>query len=228
MKKFAALLMAVMMVLCMTIAAVNAESITMYLTSVSMRGTEMNPADMGMEMAIVFNDDGTCVMIQNGEETPAAPWTSEGGVITIDDGVNPLSLTVEGNQMIAEQDGIKLVFGTEPAAAAVSVAGEPVAAESAAAFNGSWVCVELNLGGIVMSVSAISAEEMQTLFGTDEIKIVCDNGAVSLFGQDAIDFAFENGVLTLSEDVMPATLTLTSNGYLNADLMGMVFVCAAE
>ena len=120
------------------------------------------------------------------------------------------------------------MFGTEAPVAAVSVAGEPVAAESAAAFNGSWVCVELNLGGVVMPVSAIGAEEMQTMFGASEIKIVCDNGAVSMFGQDAIDFAFENGVLTLPEDVMPATLTLTSNGYLNADLMGMVFVCVAE
>lgn len=228
MKKFAALLMAVMMVLCMTIAAVNAESITMYLTSIVMGDMTFSPAQMGMEMTIVFNDDGTCNMTQNGETSPVMTWTSEGGVITIADETTPLSLTVEGNEMIAEQDGIKLVFGTEAPVAAASVAGDPVAAESAAAFNGSWVCVELNLGGIVMPVSTISAEEMQTLFGTTEIKIVCDNGVVSLFGQDAMEFNFENGVLTLPEDVMPATLTLTSNGYLNADLMGMVFVCAAE
>ncbi len=228
MKKFAALLTAVMMVLCMTIAAVNAESITVYLNTIVMGEMTFSPAQMGMEMTITFNDDGTCTMTENGETSPVMTWTSEDGVITVDDGANPLALTVQGNEMIAEDEGIRLVFGTEPAAAASLDVGEAVAAESAAAFNGSWVCVELNLGGIVMPVSAVSEEEMQTMFGASEIKFVCDNGAVSMFGQDAIEFTFENGALTLPEDVMPATLTLTSNGYLNADLMGMVFVCTAE
>ena len=102
MKKFAALMMAVMMVLCMTIAAVNAESITMYLTSIVMGDMTFSPAQMGMEMTIVFNDDGTCIMTQNGETSPVMTWSSEGSVITIVDETTPLSLTVEGNEMIAE------------------------------------------------------------------------------------------------------------------------------
>ncbi|MCQ2454196.1 MAG: hypothetical protein MJ136_06595, partial [Clostridia bacterium] len=112
--------------------------------------------------------------------------------------------------------------------AASTDAGEAIAAGTAADFNGSWVCVEFNVNGVAKLVSSISVDEMQMMFSTDEIRFLINDGTVSIFGQEPIEFTFENGALILHENILPATLTLTDNGYLNADLMGIVFICTAE
>ncbi|MCQ2453869.1 MAG: hypothetical protein MJ136_04830, partial [Clostridia bacterium] len=82
-----------------------------------------------MELVLVFNDDGICTFIVDGKEDLTATWSVEGNMITLDNGVESLALTVDGNQMITEQDGVRMVFEAETDAASTD-AGETDAAST--------------------------------------------------------------------------------------------------
>ena len=204
MKKILALVLTLTLLCCsaLTLAETATAMMTLYVTDFM----GMNPADMGIEMAITLYTDNTASFAQ-GEDALTGTWTEqEDGSVLVDFGE-------DGGQilLVANEDGT--VTGFDPASdMSITLSPEaPVAAElpaivaadDASAFEGNW---ELNFlvlnteeGRMILPLADLMASpETAAFLGlSEDTSLTIANSAVTLFGKELGEFNFENGVLIL-------------------------------
>lgn len=211
-------------------AAAEAVDVTgeWYLTLIESSGVSMNPADMGMEMVMSLNADGTGAVAINGQEDQEAAWTLEGDVLTVTVGEEAEVFTVVDGDMIYSEveNGPKTVLGRERPVPGFVPAGA-VKAEDLAAFDGEWTAYYADLFGMVVDAEAMAQ------MGLTETGISIENGSILKFGEETAQVGtLEDGVLVVSSDaegdgasLMSTTVTLLEDGTLAMDYLGMRFYC---
>ena len=196
MKKLLCVLLAAMLLLCSVAALAEAGStVTFYLSSMTQGSTTLNPANIGVEMTLVLNADGTG-SCDNGDGEQAITWTEIDDThisIVLPGEEEATEFTLEDGKLTANAGDITMVFGTEKPEAANL--GTAVAADDASAFNGTWACAYVDMDGQIVDISAFS-DYWTMLFGSSDINVVIDNCAVTVFGGDAVTFTFTDGVMT--------------------------------
>lgn len=222
MKKIAALLLFLFMLGSLATAETVDYAGVWYLVSAESGGIPFNPADIGMEMVMTLNADGTGVITMSGEEDKAATWVSDGEILTVTAKEQPrvFTLTADG-QLVAENEGSKLIFGREAAAPGFVPAAE-IAAPDVAAFNGTWTITTVNVGGMYVPFSAMAQA------GLEDAAVVIQDGIVmSLGAQETGTFA--DGKLEIAsqiEGMAGKSFSLLEDGTLAMTYMEIVFYCA--
>lgn len=173
MKKLTAILVALMMALvCCTAMAETAT--TWYLKTVEAQGMSMDAASIGMEMVFVLNADGTGAATLNmaGEAMEQTlTWTEAGDQVTISIEGDPQVFTYVDGNLVAEQEGMKMILSSEAAPVADKyVAAGPKADVTLADFDGTWICTLAETQGIQLPMDQLGMA----------MTIVLENGAGSM------------------------------------------------
>ena len=206
---------------------------TWYLTQMSMGGQVYMPADLGMEMSLVLNDDGTAAMLSSFEDESAGVWHAEENtaVITINDSEAVFTLLEDGT-LWAEEEGQALVFSRQASSGPSFV---PAAERTDAAledFSGEWQAAYLMMDGIALPADFPELlDSWPTLFGSTDQTIRIDGENVVCFGQEG-EYTFQNGRLVQASSIpngdngtMDEVLTLHEDGRLSYAWMGLVIFC---
>ena len=114
MKKLSALLLAAVLLLS---AAGYAEATDLlgdwYLNTIVMEGTSVSAADMGYEMTMSLNEDGT-VHIDAMGEAEEGTWKEEGGNVVIDTEYEAMTFTVgDDGSLTVDEGGVIMIFTRE-------------------------------------------------------------------------------------------------------------------
>ena len=179
---------------------------TWKLIGVVMGGATYSPADMGMEMSITLEADGTAYADMGAEEPEHASWSVTEGGILVDGG--PMVLNEEGH-LILDNDGFQMIFSRDGAA---QPAGPVSIGEEGAPYFGLWIADQLILEGDVYSAAD---------FGLNLSLTFHENGIC-----DMVDYGGESQTAPwqVSEDgiTMPGMiLSLAGDGRLIAEMDGM-------
>ncbi len=172
--------------------------------TLEMEGESYPVADMGMEMYLTLNADGTAEFF-DGETSEIGMWTLGDGVLTVTE--VPLSIAPDST-LFMEEDGMKLVFakadGTAPAAPAVPETAAPaeptvVVTGNAEDYIGTWHADTLEMEGEVYPVAAMGMEMYFTLNA--------DGTAESYDGEmtETSTWTFENGAAVVDGVVIQIT-----------------------
>ena len=193
-----------------------------YLNTLVMDGQEYSAADMGMDLTLQLNEDGSAVL--NVETVTEAFWRVDGDNVILSSSGTEIILAPDGDTLSAESDGIKLTFGREPVEPGY-VPAEPVAAQTVGEFDGVWEAFWLESYGMGIPVEAYS-DEMGSLFGTDTLAIEIRDGAVRWLGaEEAEDWTLDGGRLIGSGK----ELALLDDGSLKAETgLGTLFLRKAD
>nr|MBR4281410.1 hypothetical protein [Clostridia bacterium] len=98
------------------------------LMAVEMFGVQIDPVTLGLTADMELYEDGTCLLTMMDESQEGTWAVTETGITTTDaEGVVDAYTLVDG-RLVAEQDGMKLIF----------VAYVPLGGLTAADFNGNW------------------------------------------------------------------------------------------
>ena len=209
MKKLLAILLAMAMLLCAVALAETVEAVeeaaepdpaeafvgVWYLNEMQMEGMSISPASFGVEMTIELKADGIAVgnSVQGEEvENKEGTWAVEGDTVTVTIDDEPMVFTVQEGNLVADSDGMVMIFGTEKVEAEIF---EPAAARTDAAeeeFAGAWTAFKINMDGTYMDAALLGEEITATIEGTT----VTLNGF--LFDGDAFETQYADGALAFS------------------------------
>ncbi|MBQ8537358.1 MAG: hypothetical protein IJ461_08170 [Clostridia bacterium] len=118
------------------------------LTTVESLGISMKASDVGLDVVYHLNADGTMSMTDSGVSKQGT-WEMKDGLLSIDDGDDVITCTLEGDTLHMEMEGVKAILTREGAA----VAAQPAAAGEGPA--GYWELTSAEASGITMEASAI-------------------------------------------------------------------------
>lgn len=118
------------------------------LTQVETDGERIDSETLGLNIRISLYEDGSA-LVSTGTDTPST-WTQDGDTIAIDAMSAPF--TLEGETMWVENNGLKMILTpyVDPATLRTDTLLEE--------FNGTWVCSQVDFGGMMMSLSSLGAE----------------------------------------------------------------------
>ncbi|MBQ2954005.1 MAG: hypothetical protein IJE07_10750 [Clostridia bacterium] len=183
MKKLSALLLALLLAATMCVGAM-AETVsyvgTWVLTSIVSGETAMDPATLGMDMAIILYEDGTCTLSMLGVSEQGTWEPAEGGVSLTDAAGTTDVLAYRDGALVMSAEGIEMILtpGTiEATTADEGEYAEVLANLTIADFAGNWVMdhVECTYGwyeveelGAEMTVVIVDATAVITMSYTDE------------------------------------------------------------
>lgn len=228
MKKMLAMLLAAVMLLgCMTLAVAEALDVTgtWYLNKLVADGMTLNAADLGMNLMLTLNEDGTAVSSVVGvEDEGVGSWAMTDGALTVTIDEDTLEVAVVDGSLVIEDDGAQMVF-TREASVPAFVPAAVVAIEDVAAVDGTWNVSLISVMGLTVSMEEAGTETMEMLLGDAEPQIVLEGGNVSLFGGDMAPATLADGVLTIGseEEGMLLTISLLEDGMLDLNMMGIEF-----
>lgn len=220
-KKIVALLLCLLMLGSLAVAQTVDYTGVWYLVSVESSGVAFSPADVGMEMTVTLNADGTGTITTTGEEDKVAAWALDGDVLTITADEQPLAftLTAEG-QLVAESEGTKMIFGRE-AAGPGFVPAAAIAAPDMAAFNGTWTITTVDVGGMYVPFAAMAQAGLE-----DASIVILDGSVTSLGTQETATFADGKlEVASLVEGMTGKSFSMFEDGTLSMTYMEIVFYC---
>lgn len=193
MKKALAALVVLTMLLS-AVAVAEADSLVgiWYLNTMESDGTSFNPADFGVEMSIELKDDGTAVVLSSEDETKEGTWSAEGDTVTVTVDDDPLVLTLTDGDLVAEEDDMKMVFGTEKSEAEAYVPGAPIEA-AVEDFAGAWTATKIEMDGTYYDVALLGVEVTASI---EDTTITLDG---FMFSNNALPLEYADGVLTFSD-----------------------------
>lgn len=179
MKKLSALLLALALAATMCLGAM-AEEVSYVgawtLTEIRSGELVMDPATLGMDMAIVLNEDGTCTLTTMGT-TENGTWApAEGGISLTDaSGVTDTILYRDGTLVLASE-GIEMILTP----AAEGEYAEILAGLTLADFAGNWVLEHVETTYGVFGVEDLGAEMTVSIVGADAvINMITESGTVT-------------------------------------------------
>ena len=180
-----------------------------YADTLEMEGEVYPVAEMGLEMYLILNDDGTAEYF-DGETTESSTWAFENGALIVDEVV--IQVTEDGRLLMEDEDS-KLYFAKTDAAPAAAEA--PVSSDGDA-YVGTWQADTLEMEGEIYPVAEMGLEMFFTLNA--------DGTAESYDGEIAETgtWTLENGVVML--DGMAMTYTDEGQLVMEEDGMKLVFV----
>ena len=186
-----------------------------------MEGESYSVADMGTEMSVTLNADGTAESF-DGEATETGAWTIEDGVVVLE-GV-PMTLSEDG-KLIMEADGTKIYFiktdGTDISHEATSElpselpseatpeeseADSPVFAERGIQMECKYICQNAEAEGVTLNASMLGGEYALTFHADGTVDFVMVGNLISglKWTQDGesflIDYYGTPMEVTLTED----------------------------
>lgn len=191
-KAFAALLVLSMLLSAVALAESTGAAGTWYLIEVQSEGQTFNPADFGMEMTLVLNEDGTAAMNGVGDEPSTGTWTIDGSTVTVTIDDDPLDFALEDGKLTASQDNLTMVFSTEPSEAATFAPAAPVEAAAAEDFAGTWNAAKIGLEGTYYDAAILGADVTATF---EDTTVTLDG---FMFSNTAIPLEFADGALSFS------------------------------
>ena len=227
MKKIIAILLSALL-LCGTAALAEDVTGAWYLSQFVMEDVAINPADMGMEMTLELNGDGTMIMSapsDEGEEKQEGTWTQADNVLTVVIDDTPQEFTVEEDDLRATMDETSYMLFTREAPVGY-VAPAKVAAADIADFEGIYTCTDVVMEGMHLDGSLI-ADELGAL-GATGTDVTIENGYLTLCGMALGNLNFEDGALYLmiNEELnVDVSVALTEEGIV-ATMSGIDFYCA--
>ena len=218
MKKIFAMLLALAMLLgAMAMAEATDVTGTWYAVEMIQGDQSINPAEMGLEITMTLNEDGTATM--NGAGDPSeGTWTFDGETLTIqEEGADDTVMTYADGNLTMGDDSMTMVFSQEAPEAEVFA---PAAAVEAAVedFAGTWKAEKIGLEGSYYPVSLLGADITATF---EDTTITLDG---FLFSNTSIPLEYADGALSVSaadEDsgmAMAVQATLLEDGMLELNL----------
>ncbi len=200
-----------------------------YLIQLKMGDMEIDPASMGISIAVTFNEDGTgTAATTQGDQTASSDFVWEnrdGQLLMITPGAEgpqegPVSFA-DGLMVISSSDGDMILSREAPEAVVKAV---PVPAESEEAFFGTWALSQIVMEGQIISAELLAAMEVSITCPT-----VIEAGKATLglnfMGIDATvegTTEFVDGVLLVAvEDSEPVVIQLLDDGGLYVVLTSM-------
>lgn len=84
-----------------------------YLNAVKIEGIEMSPADLGLDMLMMLEADGTVLIQVTNEEDETATWSQEGETITVTGDGEAIIFQLDGETLVTEDDEATMIFGRE-------------------------------------------------------------------------------------------------------------------
>ena len=170
MKKLISIVLAFAMA-CMLIPAVAevaADTITgeWYALDMIQGDMTIHIADMGMSYVMILNEDGTMVMTMSAdgmEQSQEGTWEIIDGKIIVtaveEDFTSTLEVVPqEDGTLLANDEGMSMVFSREAAETVTIEIADVKAAESADEFYGDWTLVYLEMDGRLMNIAAMGDE----------------------------------------------------------------------
>jgi len=225
MKKLTALLLSLLMLCTLATAQTADYTGTWYLVSLEASGIAINPADLGMEMIVTLNADGTGLISTTGEEDEAATWTLDDGTLTITADDSPLDFELNADgQLVGEAEENIMFFGREPAGPGFVPAAE-IAAEDIAAFDGNWTITTVDAYGMIVPFSVMAQ------MGLEGESVVIQNGSIQSFCIEETELGtFADGKLVVAapaetDEALGKTISLLEDGTLSMAYMEMIFYC---
>lgn len=219
-KAFAALLILSMLLGAVAVAEAAGAAGTWYMIEMNNDGQVINPAELGMTVALELAEDGTATMSgMGGEEAQTGTWTIDGTTVTVTIDGDPLDFALEDGKLTASDDTMTMVFSQEQPEVEAFV---PAAAVEAAVedFAGTWNAVKIGLEGQYYDVSILGADVTATIedttitldgfmFSNQSLSLEYADGALSFSGSsEALEMSIKASML---EDGMVA-LDLAANG----------------
>lgn len=203
MKKLVALLLALM--LCLGVAlAEDADIIgTWYLNEVASNGMSFDPATLGLDVTMTFDEDEKATTV-SGEETTVSYWRKNGDeyFTPFNDGL--LVFAPQDGNLVGEMDGVQMTFGRERAEVEVYDFGEAKTDAAMEDYNGFWDAVEVEMLGMQLPMADVGLT-MQMMV-QDGTVVISDGNNTG--GSEA---SFEEGVLVI--DGMRAQLHESNGEY---------------
>lgn len=207
MKKILSVILAALLMMVPALAETVSVEGAWYLVAVAMEGMEINPADLGIDMSIVLNADGSAELTSTGVEPAAATWAFDGTTVTITEGEElPVAFTLtEDGTLVTEEAGLSMIFSREAVSATViAPALENVTVED---FNGEWIGNAARTMGMYMPITELGLN----------VNVAIDNGSITLTmdGESTTGVAvLEGNALTCVLDEADFTMTLLEDGTL--------------
>ena len=210
MKKIIAILLA--MALCRGAALAEEADITgeWFATEITMGELSFNPVNMGVEMSITLNADGTTVVQAAGEKLDGT-WVKENGSAAVTtDGKTMIFTPVDG-KLVTEDSGAYLIFEREKPEAERYVPAEPMTDATMEDYNGVWDAVLADVMGMQTSVAAMGMS-MQFVVSDGQVMVVEGVGEEATYGETT--GIVENGTLKIQSEGNELSLQLCQDGVL--------------
>lgn len=209
MKKIVAILLALM--LCLSTAlAENADVIgTWYLNTMVAEGMSMNPASLGIDMTMTLNEDKTATMDIAGE-VAEGQWAIENEKYAVTFEGDPLAFVLQDGNLVADQEGVQMVFGREKEEVVAFVLGEAKTDATMADYNGTWNATLVDFLGMQMNVADMDMR-MQVTVADGKVTVLEGEGEEGTTGEGTA--TVEDGALAITfEGDTEATLLQLHEG----------------
>lgn len=139
-----------------------------YLIEMGEEGMSINPADFGMEILLILNEDSTCSMEVPGEESEQGTYdvSEEGITIHVEEQEDVTLAMLEDGTLFTEQDGTSMTFSREKPetvdwdAVLGSTLTEDAAIED---FAGTWQAMAVDVWGTKMPAEAAEVTASLTI-----------------------------------------------------------------
>ena len=198
MKKSPALIITLVLTLCaVCVGALAMETDdfigTWYLCVMEYNGVLMNPADMGLEVAIMFNADKTAVMMSPGEDNKEATWViiGNGLAVYVDGELQSIFILVD-KALVSDMNSGRMTFRREkPEPVVIAAVRDDAALED---FNGEWIISFAYISGMKIPAEDESVDINMTIINGQVTML--GYGEELLFQGDVVD-----GILTTSGEV---------------------------
>ena len=210
MKKTLAMILAAVMVL-LTVPAgaeTTAGSLTgiWYAVEISAEGITMNPADMGLNITMTVNEDGTLVIGQDEEDSTAGTWTATENGMTVAYEDQSGEVRVEDGKLLMDADGAVYTFAREAAEGFTAPARAAAASEEA--FLGTYQLTYLEMMGQFLPVKALGMDSRLTveagkiILETISPKMDEDGNLTDEMETETVEYAtsFEDGLLKYTDE----------------------------
>ena len=177
---------------------------TWYGVTMSMDGEDYPLADMGLQIAITFHDDGTVDLDMNGERDTAV-CTVQDGALSVDGA----SAVLEGGRLLYSEGGSTLALSREQPEAAVPAEAPVDETATLADFCGIWTAVSVSSDGMTLPAEAAG-------MGGDTLTISGDHCDMTLSGMplDGLPCRMDGCTLLLAFLDSDCALTLRADGTL--------------
>lgn len=208
MKKMLVLLLAMLM-LCTAAFAEGAVDYTglWTMTGGVVNGQSYTDEQLGMELTMELREDGTCILTIS-DEAENGTWVAAENGVTVTDATDVAqTFTLEEGKLVAEEEGMKIIFSR---------------AAAGADYVDTWIAITLESGG--QTIDLLSQGLVMSLTLNEDGTCVLDASGVPQDGTWAVT---DTGITTTDADGIVDVYTLT-DGKLSAEAEGMKIVFARE
>ena len=183
-----------------------------YLNAIELEGTRIDPSLMGLNMSITLNSDGSAVMSTDDGETAESEngsWSMDGAVVTVVDASDyAMPLEMVGEELIAVEDGVNMVFGREQSSAAMYVPAPASANVAPEDFAGAWTATLFDMGGMQLPMEGVGMGMTVVFDGAKATFTLVEEGESETI---EVDCVYEGSDAILTGEV-PMTFTLLEDG----------------